>query len=67
MKRLVVPVLLCCTLGLAPLLPEPHLWKQFLNLSQGRPMAVLDWVDVVMHGAPFVWLVVEIVRWRSPA
>lgn len=50
------------TLGLAPFTPEPHIWKQILNLWLGRPMAMLDWIDILMHGAPWLALIIFGVR-----
>jgi hypothetical protein len=54
------------TLGLAPFTPEPHIWKQIMNLTLGRKMLGIDWFDLFMHGAPwiafFVLLMVEVKR-----
>ncbi len=50
------------TLGLAPFTPEPHIWKQILNLWLGRPIAMLDWIDILMHGAPWLALIIFGVR-----
>lgn len=50
------------TLGLAPFTPEPHIWKQILNLWLGRPMVMLDWIDILMHGAPWVALIIFGIR-----
>lgn len=44
------------TLGLAPFTPEPHIWKQIMNIYLGRPMAAIDWFDLLMHGAPWAVL-----------
>lgn len=46
------------TLGLAPFTPHPHIWKQITNLYYGRPMLAIDWFDLLMHGAPWVALIV---------
>ncbi len=46
------------TLGLAPFTPEPHIWKQIQNLRLGREMLMMDWLDLVMHGAPWAILFV---------
>jgi hypothetical protein len=50
------------TLGLAPFVPEPHIWKQILNLTLGRPMYTLDWIDVAMHGAPWLLFIIFGIR-----
>ena len=46
------------TLGLAPFTPEPHIWKQIQNLRLGREMLMMDWLDLLMHGAPWIILLV---------
>ena len=46
------------TLGLAPFTPAPHIWKQIQNLRLGREMLMMDWLDLLMHGAPWVILFV---------
>lgn len=46
---------LCLTLGLAPYFPEPHIWGKILWIWGGaRGMGLIDWLDFVMHGIP--WL-----------
>jgi hypothetical protein len=51
------------TLGLAPFVPEPHLFGKLKWVFGGaNGMQAMDWFDLVMHGAPWVWLIVEIVR-----
>jgi hypothetical protein len=50
-------ILLCLTLGLAPFLPEPHLWGKLKWISGGAiGMTLMDWFDVSMHGFPFLLL-----------
>ncbi|MFK7811203.1 MAG: hypothetical protein AB8B59_01840 [Maribacter sp.] len=49
--------LICLTLGLAPFLPEPHIWGKLKWLAGGAEgMKLMDWFDVVLHGFPFVLL-----------
>lgn len=55
-NQLVFAVLASLTLGLAPFVPHPHIWKQLKNLWLGRPMAGMDWLDLAMHGAPWLFL-----------
>jgi hypothetical protein len=57
----VFAILACLTLGLAPH-HEPHIWKQIMNLYLGRPMLMMDWVDILMHGAPWGYLVYLVVK-----
>ncbi len=56
-------LLLSCTIGLAPFFPEPHLWgKLKWLLGGGEGMQAMDVFDLIMHGAPWVWLLYELVR-----
>lgn len=49
------------TLGLAPFVPEPHIWKQIKNIANGRFTELIDWFDLLMHGAPWLLLVAALV------
>jgi hypothetical protein len=50
------------TLGLAPLVPEPHLVGKLRWLAGGAVgMSLVDWGDLLMHGAPVVWLLVTVI------
>lgn len=60
-KHLKLAVIASLTLGLAPFTPAPHIWKQFNNIRLGRTMTGMDWVDVLMHGAPWVFLIVVLI------
>ncbi|MBL1279535.1 MAG: hypothetical protein COA33_004655 [Fluviicola sp.] len=61
-NKLKLALILSLTLGLAPFTPEPHIWKQFQNLRLGRTMETMDWVDVLLHGAPWVFLIAVLIR-----
>jgi hypothetical protein len=50
------------TLGLAPFFPHAHIWKQLMNLYHGRTMLGMDWIDLAMHGAPWILLITLSVR-----
>ncbi|PHR43654.1 MAG: hypothetical protein COA32_16145 [Fluviicola sp.] len=51
------------TLGLAPFAPEPHFFGKIRWVLGGAEgMQAMDWFDLVMHGAPWIWLVIESVR-----
>lgn len=63
MRRLLLPLLACATLGLAPYLPEPHVVGKLRWVAGGADgMSLMDWGDLALHGAPWVWLLVEVVR-----
>jgi hypothetical protein len=51
-------VILCLTLGLAPFIPEPHLFgKVRWVLGGAHGMQLMDWFDVALHGFPFIILI----------
>jgi rhodanese-related sulfurtransferase len=62
MQRYLFPVVLCATLGLAPF-AEPHLLGKLRWVAGGAVgMSLIDWGDLLMHGAPFLWLFGLILR-----
>ncbi len=67
--RLGLPLIVSLTLGLAPFTPEPHLVGKIRWVLGGAVgMGMMDWWDLVMHGAPWVWLLWTAVRVaRTPA
>lgn len=51
-------VILCLTLGLAPFVPEPHIWGKIKWIAGGaNGMKWLDWLDFVFHGVPWALLI----------
>lgn len=51
-----VIIILCFTLGLAPFVPEPHIWGKLRWVAGGAiGMKPMDWFDMLLHGLP--WLV----------
>jgi len=49
------------TLGLAPFTPEPHLFGKLRWVAGGAVgMEVMDWLDLLMHGAPWLFLIVSV-------
>ena len=61
-SRIFMAALACMTLGLAPLSPEPHIvGKVRWVLGGAVGMGPMDWADLIMHGAPWVALVVMLV------
>jgi hypothetical protein len=55
-------VLACATLGLAPFFPEPHVWEKLRMLIAGELGKPVDIFDMLMHAAPFMVLVLKLVR-----
>ena len=57
-KSLLTPIMASMTLGLAPFFPEPHvLGKIRWVLGGAKGMQMMDWGDLALHGAPWVWLI----------
>ena len=48
-------------LALLPFSPEPHLWEKLKMLAAGTLVRPIDIFDLLMHGAPWAWLVVALV------
>jgi hypothetical protein len=62
-KSLLTPLLASLTLGLAPFVPEPHVWGKLKWLMGGAVgMNPMDYFDLLMHGAPWLWLVYTVVK-----
>ena len=63
MKFIPLPILLvlCLTLGLAPFVPEPHVWEKTKMLLTGTLTNSVDIFDFVMHGLPFVLLLLKLI------
>jgi hypothetical protein len=50
------------TLGLAPFVPEPHVWEKLRMLATGQLSRPIDIFDLVMHGTPWVLLGLKLAR-----
>ena len=56
-------VMLSLTLGLAPFFPEPHVWGKLKWVAGGAVgMAPMDWFDLLLHGTPWLLLILCGVR-----
>jgi hypothetical protein len=55
-------VLVALLLGLAPFLPEPHLWEKLKMLAAGSLVRPIDIFDLLLHATPVVLLVVKLGR-----
>ena len=53
-------VILCLTLGLAPFVPEPHVWEKLKMLAAGNLKKPVDIFDLLMHGLPFLLLILRL-------
>lgn len=62
-KEIVYALILALTLGLAPFLPEPHLFGKLRWVFGGaKGMQAMDYFDLVLHGFPWVLLVIAVVK-----
>lgn len=52
-------------LGLAPFVPEPHLWEKIKMLANGELHRPLDIFDLLMHGSPLILIVIKLIRMRG--
>lgn len=55
-----VVIILCATLGLAPFSP-PHIVEKLSMLIKGNLIKPLDWFDLLLHGVPWILLILKIV------
>jgi hypothetical protein len=56
-------LILSLTLGLAPFFPEPHLWGKIKWIAGGAVgMQPINWFDFIMHGTPWLLLIIAITR-----
>ena len=62
-----VLIVLCLTIGLAPFVPEPHVWEKLKMLLNGTLTRPIDIFDFAMHGLPFMLLFLKLVQFLSDA
>ena len=55
-------VIAALTLGLAPFVPEPHIWEKLKMLAAGTLVRPIDMFDLALHAAPWVLLVAKLAR-----
>lgn len=55
-------VLAALTLGLAPFVPEPHIWEKLRMLVAGQLVRPIDIFDLALHAAPWIVLAAKMVR-----
>ncbi|MFN5996833.1 MAG: RND transporter [Paracoccaceae bacterium] len=59
---LTILILAALTLGLAPFVPEPHIWEKLKMLVAGDLVKPVDIFDLLMHAAPWLLLAAKLVR-----
>lgn len=55
-------ILAALTLGLAPFVPEPHIWEKLKMLAAGTLVKPIDIFDLLLHAAPFILLGAKLLR-----
>ena len=58
-------IFLCLTLGLAPYAP-PHLYEKLQMLFRGQLVRPVDWLDLLFHGLPWLFLILKAVYSFNP-
>lgn len=52
----------CLTLGLAPFIPEPHIWEKLKMLAGGTLQKPVDIFDLCFHALPWLLLLAKLAR-----
>lgn len=55
-------VIAALLLGFAPFVPEPHVWEKLKMLFDGTLSKPIDIFDLLLHGTPWVLLVIKLTR-----
>ena len=55
-------IIAALTLGLAPFFPEPHIWEKLKMLIAGELAKPIDIFDLVLHAAPWLLLLLKVLR-----
>ncbi len=55
-------IVVALTLGLAPFAPEPHIWEKLKMLAAGDLTRPIDIFDLLLHGTPWVLLLIKVYR-----
>jgi hypothetical protein len=61
-QPLIIFVIAALTLGLAPFVPEPHLWEKLRMLMAGTLTRPLDIFDLLLHATPWALLLLKLYR-----
>jgi len=55
-------LIIALTLGLAPFVPEPHVWEKLKMLAAGDLVRPIDIFDLLLHGVPWLLLFAKLGR-----
>lgn len=69
LDRIPLNILIIASLliGLAPFFPEPHIWEKLKMLAAGTLSRPIDIFDLLFHAAPWVLLILKLIRLRQIA
>jgi len=59
-------IIAALVLGLAPVVPEPHLWQKLKMLAYGALSQPIDIFDLIMHASVPVLVGVKLFRGKHP-
>ena len=59
---LMVLIAIALTLGLAPFTPQPHVVEKLDMLFSGSLSRPIDIFDLLLHGGPWVLLIIKLMR-----
>lgn len=54
-------ILVSLLLGLAPFVPEPHIWEKLKMLAAGELHRPIDIFDLIMHSTPVILLLLKVI------
>ena len=60
-------IMISLMLGLAPFVPEPHLWEKLKMLANGTLTKPIDIFDLLMHGLPVTILLLKLLFEKKEA
>ncbi len=55
-------LIIALTLGLAPFVPEPHIWEKLKMLAAGDLVRPIDIFDLLLHGVPWILVLAKLGR-----
>lgn len=55
-------IIVALTLGLAPFSPQPHVVEKLAMLFNGTLSKPIDIFDFLLHGTPWILLVIKLLR-----
>ena len=58
-------IIITAFLGLAPFIPEPHVWEKLKMLSAGTLHRPIDIFDLFLHGTPWVLVGLKLFRMKQ--